>query len=375
MTETLKDLMRDRADAVDFQAPDLSAITRDGSRRVRRRRLGLAAAGGALTLAVAVPLALTVGSGTPDGTVKDDSGVVAGPSTTGGEFSRGPLTYAVGSEIHYGDRIVDAGVPVDAFVQTTAGFVVASAGDVYEVDGSGAQKVGEISVESPRLVSDEDGTLAGWVQAGKQPSFVIQDLAADVTSVEAVEGSADPKELADGEDPAYFYALDDGVAYVRDSRGAVAIQVSTGQARVVDAEAINGFDLIDAQANQVAFYGNDGVSVGPTKQSAAPLLSVLESEGKLSPDATYYAPDAENLRVVTVRDGADATPALSGYFFSTAYGWLDDTTVAVIGLKESEKSPVALLSCSVTERTCAGSVEIGSINEVQLPVGFTLGDG
>ncbi len=38
MTEKLKQMLHERTDSVDFAMPDLDALTRDGDRRIRRRR-------------------------------------------------------------------------------------------------------------------------------------------------------------------------------------------------------------------------------------------------------------------------------------------------------------------------------------------------
>lgn len=373
MTDMLRTLLHERATSVNLATPDLDTITRVGARRVRRRRrIGIASVGATIAVTVAVPFALT-----SDGdSARDGSPQIADvPSASEGAFPRGPLNYASGNVIYYGDEALDVGVPVGAFVQTAYGFVVASEGDVYEVDGIKVQKIGQIDAERPRLVADNDGTLAGWVQRGSEPAFAIQDLAADVTSIQAIEQPVNPDALADGEDPAYFYDIEDGTAYWRDARGAVAFDVATGSSQVVDAEARNGFDLVDVENGQLVFYGEEGIEIGPTRADAKPLAGISESRGVLSPQATYYAPDAEELRVVDVTSGLDVTPPLEGYAFSTAFGWLGRDTVVVIALKDlNDVSPISLLTCSVSNQTCTSAVTAGEIGEVQLPSGTRLGE-
>ncbi len=227
-----------------------------GTRRVRRRA-GLAVVGGLAALALVGGTVAAVQGGGED-RATDPVALPTGPTA--------PVTWAEGTVIHVGGQQIDVGVPVEAFVRTSAGFVVASRGEVYAVDGADVQKVGEIDTRRPHLVSDEDGSLAGWVQSGNgSAQYVVHDLAANVTSVHAQVPASGVEEL-DGES---FYALDSGTAYWLDERGAVAVDLATGQATVIDAAPSAGFEILDAEDGTLAFQvpdsgdaGNDGTFVG-----------------------------------------------------------------------------------------------------------------
>jgi hypothetical protein len=225
-----------------------------------------------------------------------------------------------------------------------------------------------VDADSVRLVTDHDSSLVGWVSTeGDLPAFVVHDLA---TGARVLDDAATA-----GKRP-YFYALDGDTAYWRDQRGAVAVDVTTGEVEVLEDDAYEdgGFDLIDVQDGVLALNGAQGVEVGTSVQDARPLAELMEDNGVLSPQATMYAPDAEMLRVVGVGDEADLSPLLTGYFFSTAYEWADDETVHVIALTEDDPD-ADLLSCSVQTGTCELVVDgAGREGELQLPVGSTLGE-
>lgn len=77
--------------------------------------------------------------------------------------------------------------------------------------------------------------------------------------------------------------------------------------------------------------------------------------------------------MVGVGDGANLTPRLTGYYFSTGYEWADDETVYVIAL-EDEQSAADLLSCTIPTGTCELVVDgAGREGELQLSVGEPLG--
>ncbi|GEP37276.1 hypothetical protein NPS01_09390 [Nocardioides psychrotolerans] len=368
MTEKLRNLLHDRAVDVDFPPPDLDLLVRSGDRRVRRRR-GLVAAGSlaalAVTAAVVVP-ALVSDDGTPD---------PAGALATD-VLPTDLVSWADGSILHAGPAETDLGETIRAFVRTDVGYVVADArGRVLSVVGGEVTEVGTVDATDPRLVSDHDSSLVGWVdRSGEQPAFQVYDQDDDEIVLDD-DSATRPgmSNLADDTDPAYFYAIDGDTAYWRDTRGLVAVDVATGGTTVVDARAVNGFDLIDVQAGVLAFYGQEGVELGETRGTARPLPGVLEGSGVLSPLATSYAPDSEWVKVVN-RDGTDLSPSIpTRYFFSTVYEWVDEETVRVIAL-ESEEASADLFSCSIATSSCTLLIDgAGVEGELQLPVGEVLG--
>ncbi|MCW2793955.1 MAG: hypothetical protein JWO76_3053 [Nocardioides sp.] len=359
MTEKLKTLLHDRAETVDFDVPDLDALVRAGDRRIRRRGLvGLTS-----VAAVAVVGALAAGSLTGDG---------SGPGRGQTPVANDPGTHAAiawttGSVLHEGGTTRDLGHPVDAFVRTAAGYVFASKGDVYETTPTGVQRIGEIDLRHPHLVSDPGGTLAGWVQRGTR-EYVVHDLATDVTSVERVAPQTDDTSMSQ------FVAIDGSTAYWHEDDGIAAHDLATGRSTALDPGGSVQNWLIDVRDGVLALYGDDGVRVGRSYDASRPLGEVMPSSGVLSPDATYYAPDDETLSVLDVASGRDVTPALDGYFFSTGYEWLSRDTIAVIALERSEDDPLTLLTCTISTGDCTVAVDAaGSYPHVQLPVGDPLG--
>lgn len=372
MTEKLKDLMHERADGPDFAAPDLTTLTRNGDQRIKRRRAG-GAVGALAALAVVGAVVVPQLSGGGNSPGNDNQVAVEPPATN-------VVTWATGSVIHLGAETIDVGFDVNAFVRTSTGFVFADPqGHVYSVVGGQVSDIGRTDAGHPRLVSDRDDSLAGWVaNDGAAPEFVVYDQATGETSAQSGATSAGMGELADESNPAYFYAIDDGTAYWRDERGAVSVDLDSGRTTVIDADARNGFDLIDVENGQIAFHGDGGVKIGTSLEDAKTVPGVLESGGYLSPQATYYAPDAEELVILDVETGRDVTPSLDGYFFSTGYGWLDDDTVTVIALKDSEDAeggPISLLTCLVSAGSCEVAEEnAGTSADFQFPSGEPLDD-
>jgi hypothetical protein len=370
MTEKLRTLLHERATDVDFPTLDLDALVRAGDRR-RRRRGGIVVAGGVAALAVTAALVgpLLVDAGDEG----DGSGPATGTSSTT-SLPTGVFSWASGSVIHAGDAQVDVGAEVAAFVANDAGYVFADTdGLVHELVDGQLSEIGRTDRGSVRLVTDHDSSLVGWVSTeGDAPAFVVHDLATGARVLEDDSATAAGMGgLADEEDPAYFYALDGHTAYWRDHRGAVAVDLRTGGVEVVDGDAANGFDLVDVQDGVLVLSGDEGIEVGTSVEDARPLGNIMEGSGRLSPSATRYAPDAETLTVVGVGDGADVSPRLEGYYFSTAYEWVDDDTVHVIA-QEDEESALDLLACTVPAGTCELLVD-GAPDGLQLPVGWALG--
>ncbi|WP_244927685.1 hypothetical protein [Nocardioides sp. W7] len=365
MTEKLKTLLHDQAETIDFAGPDLDAITATGDRRVRRRRAaGLV--GGLAALAVVGGVAVVSLSG-------DDGG----PQVAGEPLPTASLSWATGSTLHAGGERADLGHRVAAYVGTDAGYVFTDGeGAVFSYSGGSVDRVGTTSAGMrPRLVADSTGTLAGWVDpSGDRPAFVVLDQATG--DVQRYDDATAPGmgELADEKNPAYLYAIDQSTTYWRDSRGAVAVDLASGAATVLDPKARNGFDLIDVEAGVLAVYGDEGVEVGPSRAQARPLPGVLDGSGVLSPDARFYAPDADELRVVDVATGADLALQLpASYFFSTGYQWLDTDTLAVIALVD-EDAPVSLLTCTVSAGTCTVVTDdAGEQGQAQIAVGEPIG--
>lgn len=368
MTEKLKTLLHEQVETVDFAVPDVAALTRAGDRRVRRRR-GLV--GGVAALAVVGALAATRIAGGP---APESTPVVSDPVPQPAQVS-----WATGQVLHVGDRTIDVGVGVKAYVRTSVGFVVADpAGVVHSVVDGKVSDVGRTDAKHPHLVSDPTGTQAGWVELdGDRPGFVVLDQATGDTTRNDDATAPGMGLLADQRDPAYFYAISGGVAYWRDLRGAVAVDLASADVRVVDADAVNGFDILDVEDGVIAFNAaDDGTALGPTRRDAVMLPQVYGSLGTLSPGGDYYSSDADEPQVYDARTGERVTLDLD-YAFATGYEWLDGHRLAVLA-QEARRSPVQLLTCVVPEGTCDVTVDdLGSFDDLladgfQLPVGQKL---
>lgn len=118
---------------------------------------------------------------------------------------------------------------------TTAGFVFTDpAGVVLGVVDGEVSDLGRVDATSPHLVADDDDSRAGWFDpTGSPAAFVVHDLASGETvrNQDATEG-LDPGPNQDG--AVHFYAIDDATAYWRDSRGLVAVDLTSGDAEVIE---------------------------------------------------------------------------------------------------------------------------------------------
>ena len=293
-------------------------------------------------------------------------------------FAQGRVTWAMGSVIHYGDVTVDVGMPVNAFVRTEIGFVFASDGEVWQVDGDAQSLIGRVDAKHPRLVSDEETPAAGWVDpTGDRPAFVVFDHGTGATTTFDEATTPGMGSLADEEDPAYFYAIDDGTAFWRDGRGAVATDLASDEVTVIDADARNGFDIVDVEDGLVAFSTDRGTRVGESRDDGVDLEGAYGSMGDFSPEARFYTSDADAAQVYDTRTGLPMEVDLSGYAFSTGFGWLDENTVVVLAAR-TEQSSVELLTCALPSGACTAYVDdLGTFEEItgsfQVPVGESSG--
>ena len=352
MTEKLKTLMDESAE-VQFAAPDLDAIVTAGDRTVRRRRVGVGAAGLAAAAVVAGGVVALVGG-------DDGRTVVAdGPAPLTG------ITWASDGALHTPEGAAyDVGHPIAAYVRTTEGYAFTDGeGSVFSfIDGT-VRRIGTISPDHPRLVSDSEGSLVGWVDP-RGPGFVVVDLA---TGQESRFGMADPDmgELADEADPFYFYAIDGRTAYVRDSRGAIAVGIDDDQVRVIDADARNGFDIGGVANGLVAFSGGQSLKIGRTPEDATVIPGTWGSDVAFSPDARWVSIDADEPMVFDVRTGEQVRMDVGGRPFATGFEWLDDHTL-VMAASPKMVGPLQLLTCQVPAGTCEVSVpDLGMFDDIE----------
>lgn len=365
MTEKLKTLLHDRASLPEFAMPDVDLLVRDGSRRARRRGLAVAG-GGAAAATAAVLVAVTALSGGPSGQ--------SGPAVSTDPISVDLPSYAKGSVIHDAEGTVEVGHVVNAFVRTSVGYVVADPdGEVWSVAGGQVSRVGQTDAEYPHLVSDPRGSLAAWVdRSGDQPAFVAFDQSTGESFRNDEATAAGMGELADEEDPAYFYAIDGRTAYWRDHRGAVAVDVDTGEASVIDAGARNGFDLVGVGSGVIATPAGDrGTALSGAGRDLI-LRNVYTSEARFSPGARWVALDADEPTVFDARTGERIAIDLD-VWFGTGIEWLDDDTVVML-TAAAEEAPLDLVTCTLPSGSCEVSVA-GLATAEELANGYALPGG
>jgi hypothetical protein len=365
MTEKLKTLLHERASSVDFVAPDLDAMVRVGDRQVRRRRgLGIAAG-----LAAAVVTGLVVPVLRSDAP-RDQLAVE--PASTA------PLTWVSGSVLHTPDSETDLGFAVQTYVRTASGYVFADTnGTVWSRVGGATTEVGRAPARDARLVSDTEGTLAGWVDpSGDRPAFVVLDQSTGKVTRYDEHTTSDMALLADESDPAVFSAIDDGSAYWRDQRGAVVVDLAGGEVRVVDADA-GGFDLGPMEDGLFAFRVGSGTAIGEAPDDIVRRIDAYGELGSFSPDARYFSSDANQPQVYDVASGRRVSFDLEGRGFATGYEWLDDRTIAMLAARRPTMDAKAeLLTCTVPEGTCEPVAELGTFERIQssfaLPIGQSI---
>jgi hypothetical protein len=375
MTGILKQAMDERADRLGGMPVDLDAITREGDRRVRRRRLGGIAAGAVLAVTLAgVALPQVIG-----GDTSDDRGDVAVSTAE-------PLTYADGSVIHHDGTTIDVGHQVWAFVHTSEGFVSADkGGTVWSTTDSGTEQVGEgLDFDSGRVLV-ADGPRAAWVQKaadGVSELVVVDQADGGGTSSGSGSGSSSgstgpvPASRGPGVD-----ALDGETVYYRDQRGLVSQDATTGDSRILDPTGRTVVE--DAEGGLLLHRKEDSQRTVASTDIAATGPRVGTDGGDLSPDARFVmsensATSSDDFTLLEVATGADLAPAQEkDYGFFLGYAWSGDDTYTAFGMQVSEGDPVAdaidLLTCSATERTCTVAVRGLDFADLQFPIGEHVG--
>lgn len=332
MTETLARLLQDRAEEVRFDAIDLDAVTRAGSRTLRRRRW---TAGGAAAAVLAVSALAAV----PWHDDRQEPSTM--PTGTTG------LTWASGTVVHTPSGDIDVGHQVSAYVRTSVGYVVTDGQQVYSVTGDEVRAVG--SIESPEpggptLVGDADGTVAAWPDGG---DYVVLDQ--QTGDVHRVFSSPYPR----------LVTADGRRLYVSGDYGWFTIDVDTGvvepirgvplYARPVAARA--GMLLAFAEWGGLGVYGPDGF-VRELMSSATP------DAVSLSPDALWavagFSRASGPVRSFDLRTGAEAELPLDA-FTAYPYEWLDDDTLALLSLRTAYDH-YQLLTCDVAAPACRVAV-------------------
>jgi hypothetical protein len=374
VTGLLKDLMHDRADRLAQPVLDLEAITRDGERRVRRRRVvgGFSGLAAVVTLAALAPVVL---DGRDAGDDKNNVGVSESAA----------VTWAEGDVIHADSRAYEIGHDIHAFVATGAGYVVVDPdGAVWSWTGGPAERVGtaltDTSGSSAELVAD--GAWAGWIDAS-QNTYVFLDQATETIQSRPISEQAG--DAADAQ-PRMF-AIDGATAYVRDQRGMVTINLGTEDVAVIG-PLIAGSEIDDVEGGLILHsLSNKDKDVTVASRDLGTDEPALDIRGgDISPGGRYVmsensATNNDTFTLLQLADGKELTPAIArDYDFFLGYAWADDNTYSAFGLQmngrqESSDIEVDLLECQVGTRSCEVLGDgPADINDFEIPVGMHIGD-
>lgn len=388
MTGLLKDLMHERADRLDTPVLDLAAITREGDRRIRRRRLAAGAVGAAAAITVAGFAPRLV----DDGGRADDGDVATSDA--------GLLTWAAGSTIHAGGEAIDVGHRIHAFVETEDGYVFTDPDGAVWVWADGrATRTGQVARDgdssAPELVTD--GQWTAWVAASEDgaafeyvgPGGQGGGFAAGAAAAVGPDGQPLPEE--EQAEPPAVYALVDGTAYYFDGTATQASRLAddgagegdlTFEGRVVVEDVVDGLYLLTTRTAGPG--GEEATRVTRDPAQAGRVLDVRG--GDLSPDGRYVMSEnsaraSDDFTLLDVTSGEELTPAIAAdYGFFLGYAWADADTYSAFGLTgiggdEPADVEIDLLTCSASARTCTVAAEgPESVEDFELPVGMHIGD-
>ena len=320
MTEALTRLLREHTEAVRFDAVDVEAVTRAGTRAVRRRRFVTIGTG--LALACTCVLALH-GSRASDGDRVADRGTL--PTDT--------VSWALGSVLHTPGASQEIGHPVHSYVRTRAGYVVVDGDGTARsvVDGT-LRDVGR--AQGLRLFADADDSVVAWADADTRGAVVTLDL---------TDGQLSTYTTTHG-DPAVS-AVDGATVYGRDDRGTVRWSAASPDGLVVDLGQIQA-----AAGGVVVSNPHDGTTV-VTRPDAAPVAIPAQSQtALLSSDGRYLALDADDPLVFDAATGTRLQLDFQGRR-ATPLEWLDDHTVVLL-VQELKAGPLELVTCAVPSGAC-----------------------
>jgi len=396
MSESIKNLLHRRATPVAFKPPDLEAITREGGRRIRRRRMAVALA--AVTAVVTVVLT---------GALIPRLGEDVPPTVPASPWPSDAVSWASGTTIYVasgaGTEQIEVGHGVRSYVRTATGFVALDETDaVYSVTQLGVTLIGRVhdsepdNKDQPRLVVNSRGTLVGWVDESASPTSLVLRIYTPLS------GSA--RDFGGGqmsEDGVVFFAIDDHTAYWRRPDGIHEVDLDKGRDRTIVASGgltvpddIYSFEVYSAENGVLAFSPNDDGTIlaGRSVTGARELhdfSNIRQTQGlsdpvRLSPTGAWLSfgvlevepLPGEQMRlkramptVFNTTTGERITLNIPGNPpLAIPNIWLDDTTVQVasIGMGQQQRewptSIVALYRCKLPEATCQ------MVSEVAKPI-------
>jgi hypothetical protein len=351
MNGMLRELLSERADAAGTPDLDLGDLIARGERSVTRRRravVGVTAAAVVLTVSASFAL-VQVGNDRTSPPVgpptNPPSNVDVTPDAT--DASR-PLTYGVGTTIHYGDRVIEAAEDPDGLYVFDDGlwfFTGENEGPstthLYYTDGS-SEPV-EIARGIDRVTPGGVGSLLVWLDGD---DVVIYDThVRGVVARVPLNGQRLGNPIIPLEDAVHWREYDDSDESISDGRS-VRYDVSAGtRTRVSRA---------DERAAEALAAGPPHLVVGSADSfDPAEDFTVIDSRLELDTDAqgarppVFVAATGERLRVI-VPDGYDGESLGVGQ-------WLDDDRFAlgVHGTAGIGRVPTGdLLVCRISAGRC-----------------------
>ncbi|MGW1347545.1 hypothetical protein ACWCOV_41285 [Kribbella sp. NPDC002412] len=354
MTDLLRNMLAERADGSEPPALDLDGIVAAGDRRLRRRRVASVAGAALVTLAV-------VAGGITG--VRMVSGPDDPPVAT---FTERRATYAIGSEIHYGQDVISvAPHKVSAFVQVDSGFVFTTEqGGVFVVTKDGVDRI-EPDNTTDRLTADDRGDLVGWVETHNNDSdSVVYDVAAGREVVRTAIGN--DHGMGSIAIRPRIVAIDGGYAYFGTLDGVYRWDLKTDKGeRIAD----GGPDTVRTVSDgQLVFQQPRGISlaIARTVTASAPAR-FSGQQAFLSPGAKSLVTQPDDVRMgiepswagLQAYDVATGRQMMVPYAYDTlVFGqWLDDNTFTAAGERRNSPTDQAdLLTCSTQTSACTVAV-------------------
>ncbi|WP_328324332.1 hypothetical protein OHA70_33035 [Kribbella sp. NBC_00382] len=359
MTDLLKDTLTEHADRTQPSPLDLDAIITTGNRRLRRRRVVAIAGTAMVTLAVLITTLTLIKPATDQ------------PAPVSVPFTERRATYAIGSEIHFGQDVIStAPHKLTAFVQTNSGFAFIATGErgLFVADGKQVRKIAAYPGDLTRLTAANHGNLVGWVEDFDGGSdSVIYDVATDREVLRTPVGNERGPLLDPVESPR-IAAIDDRFAYLGTLKGTYRWDLKTGKHQLLlntttgnVLTAASGFSL--RRGPEKAYLtGTTVVLVDDLNGFLAPRTFPGQA-GYLSPTGEYLltapndsrsiTPPPAALRLFQTTTGKELSLTHPGHPFLIFSQWLTNDTFTAAGLRTTTpNSPVDLLTCSLKSLTC-----------------------
>jgi hypothetical protein len=331
MSPSMKDLLTDEVRDLPTGPIPVESVISDGRRRLWRHRV----AGGAAACAAFAALGLLA----PSLVGWSGLGGGDGEPVIAGSVDRA-VAYSTGSTIHSGHREIDVSPHIVlSFVQTDDGFVfVNQESRVYFTDGATTEQIGDAN-GMWSLAADDTGSYVGWVEVGLPPEFVVYDTSTMSEVLRTSEGNT-RHSASSGPQKAEMEDIDGDVAYVHDSEGVVAWNLTDGtNERIVSGVGPSWlWGVADGQIAHVESAGGRRyvvVSDDPQAEQPRVRLGYEPLGAKFSPSGRYVvtlAPRTGEVAVSELPSGRDVTPDDSRYVAGLApLQWVDDDSFYTVG--------------------------------------------